>query len=143
MRWVSAIRSSVCSTRPLTYPDQLSRESLAHLAPGSLKSWTLPRPLHVVVANDSIGRQGAGPVDAGPHDMSFVHQRSTDTKRYIFICSSVSRVISAVTVLVAQLSWRGWVAGVRAMLTSKGLPAESSQAHSAELHPVRRIPPRW
>ena len=71
------------------------------------------------------------------HDMSFVHQRSTDTKWYIFyLFVGLAGVISAVTVIVAQLSWRGWVAGVRDMLTKTGLPAEASQAHSAELHPV-------
>jgi trehalose 6-phosphate synthase len=58
------------------------------------------------------------------HDMSFVHQRSTDTKWYIFyLFVGLAGLISAVTVLVAQLSWRGWVAGVRAMLTSKGIAA--------------------
>ena len=52
------------------------------------------------------------------HDMSFVHQRSSDTKWYIFyLFVGLAALISAVTVLIAQLSWRGWVAGVRAMLT--------------------------
>ena len=49
------------------------------------------------------------------HDMSFVHQRSTDTKWYIFyLFVGLCGVISAVTVMVAQLSWRdGWPASGR------------------------------
>ncbi len=121
----------------LTYPDQLSCESLAHLAPGSSEVVEFAQgPLHVVVATIQSGGKVQGRLML-VHDMSFVHQRSTDTKWYIFyLFVGLAGLISAVTVLVAQLSWRGWVAGVRAMLTTKGLPPESAGAHSSELHPV-------
>ena len=121
----------------LTYPDQLSCESLAHLTPGSSEVMEFAQgPLHVVVATIQSGGKIQGRLML-VHDMSFVHQRSTDTKWYIFyLFVGLAALISAVTVLVAQLSWRGWVAGVRAMLTNTGLPAERGQAHSPELHPL-------
>ena len=55
-------------------------------------------------------------------DMSFIESRSEDTRKYailLFIVLGV--VISLITVLVAHLSWRGWIAGVRAMLRGEGL----------------------
>ena len=68
----------------LTYPDQLSCESLAHLAPGSSEVVEFAQgPLHVVVATIQSGGKAQGRLML-VHDMSFVHQRSTDTKWYIF-----------------------------------------------------------
>ena len=58
------------------------------------------------------------------HDMSWVERRSSDTKWYLYyLFAIIGVVISLVTVLVAHLSWRGWVAGVRAMLRGEGLAA--------------------
>src|SRR3989338_3419022 len=48
------------------------------------------------------------------HDMSWIQRRSEDTKWYIFYLFVVlGAVISLVTVVVAHLSWKGWVAGAR------------------------------
>ena len=54
--------------------------------------------------------------------MSFVDRRSADTRQYLigfFILLGV--VVSLITVLVAHLSWRGWMAGVRALLRGEGI----------------------
>ena len=51
------------------------------------------------------------------HDMSLVDRRSADTRRYLigfFILLGV--LVSLITVFVAHLSWRGWMAGMRALL---------------------------
>jgi len=65
----------------LTYPDQLSCESLAHLAPGSSEVVDFAQgPLHVVVATIQSGGKAQGRLML-VHDMSFVHQRSTDKNR--------------------------------------------------------------
>lgn len=54
------------------------------------------------------------------HDMSFIQQRSSDTKRYVFyLFAGLTAVISLVTVLVAHFIWKGWMAGVRAILKGK------------------------
>lgn len=56
------------------------------------------------------------------HDMSFITRRSEESKRYVFyFFMGLAVVISLVTVIVAQLSWRGWMAGMRALLRGEGL----------------------
>ena len=56
------------------------------------------------------------------HDMSFVTRRSEETKRYLFYAFMVlGAVVSLITVVVAQLSWRGWMAGMRSLLRGEGL----------------------
>jgi trehalose 6-phosphate synthase len=72
------------------------------------------------------------------HDMSWVERRSSDTKWYLFyLFAIIGVVISLVTVLVAHLSWRGWVAGVRGMLRGEGLAVlRGDKQQDSELHPV-------
>ena len=74
------------------------------------------------------------------HDMSFIQQRSSDTKWYVFyLFAGLGAVISLVTVLVAHLSWKGWVAGVRAMLKGEGLLTPLTQEqHAPELRPLAK-----
>ena len=56
------------------------------------------------------------------HDMSFIELRSSETRWYAMVTFAVlALVVALVTVAVAHLSWRGWVRGVRAMLTGEGL----------------------
>jgi trehalose 6-phosphate synthase len=72
------------------------------------------------------------------HDMSWVERRSSDTKWYLYyLFAVIGVVISLVTVLVAHLSWRGWVAGVRGMLRGEGLAAlRGDTLQDSELQPV-------
>ncbi|MBB2484186.1 trehalose-6-phosphate synthase [Mitsuaria sp. WAJ17] len=56
------------------------------------------------------------------HDMSFIEKRSQDTRRYLVgFIASLGFVIALITVSVAQLSWRGWVKGARAIMRGEGL----------------------
>ena len=56
------------------------------------------------------------------HDLSFIDHRSQDTRRYLIgLIAVLGLVIALITVVVAQLSWRGWVNGVRALLRGEGL----------------------
>ena len=56
------------------------------------------------------------------HDLSFIDLRSQDTRRYLIIFIAVlGLAIALITVIVAQLSWRGWVSGVRGILRGEGL----------------------
>jgi trehalose 6-phosphate synthase len=51
------------------------------------------------------------------HDMSFITRRSAETRRYLFyLFAGLAAVVSLITVVIAQLSWRGWVSGLRAIL---------------------------
>ena len=56
------------------------------------------------------------------HDMSFIENRSQATRQYLIILiASLGAVIALITIVVAQLSWRGWMAGARALLRGEGL----------------------
>jgi len=56
------------------------------------------------------------------HDLSFIERRSQDTRRYLIILiAALGATIAMITVVVAQLSWRGWVSGARALLRGEGL----------------------
>jgi len=56
------------------------------------------------------------------HDLSFVDRRSLDTRRYLIVLiSCLGLAIALITMVVAQLSWRGWVSGVRAIMRGEGL----------------------
>jgi alpha,alpha-trehalose-phosphate synthase [UDP-forming] len=81
--------------------------------------------------------------EAGPvgqlvlmHDLSFIERRSQDTRRYLVILiAGLGVVIAMVTLIVAQLSWRGWMAGARALLRGEGLVRPLLPA-SPELAPL-------
>ncbi len=76
------------------------------------------------------------------HDMSFVTRRSEETKRYVFyLFMGLAAVVSLVTVVIAQLSWRGWMAGMRALLRGEGLlrqPGPSAPPSLPEFKPIAR-----
>jgi alpha,alpha-trehalose-phosphate synthase [UDP-forming] len=56
------------------------------------------------------------------HDLSFVERRSQDTRRYLIVLiASLGFAIALITMIVAQLSWRGWVSGARAIMRGEGL----------------------
>ena len=56
------------------------------------------------------------------HDLSFIERRSQDTRKYLIILiATLGGAIALVTVIVAQLSWRGWVSGAHALLRGEGL----------------------
>ena len=56
-------------------------------------------------------------------DMSFIEQRSEDTQKYIIgLFVVLAGAISLITVLIAHLSWHGWLNGVREMLRGELSP---------------------
>jgi len=73
------------------------------------------------------------------HDMSFVERRSEETKKYLFyFFVGLGFTVSLITVVIAQLSWRGWVQGLRALLRGEVLLRPSGQSHRPELRPIVR-----
>jgi len=71
------------------------------------------------------------------HDMSYVERRSTDTRKYIILLFVVLGVVtSRIAGLVAHLSWRGWMDGVRAMLRGEGILRPFSRPTNSELEPL-------
>ena len=62
------------------------------------------------------------------HDLSFIERRSQDTQKYLIVLiAGLGLTMAIITVIVAQLSWRGWVSGARALLRGEGLLKPMSQ----------------
>ena len=134
----------LCSTsgkllrRTANYPASLDCDAALAIA---------SRPSPVLEIPGGPVQVGVHPVsgDAGPiaslvllHDFSFIEKRSQDTRRYLIgLLALLGAVIALITVVVAQLSWRGWVSGARALLRGEGLirPIGGASA-SGELAPL-------
>jgi trehalose-6-phosphate synthase len=70
------------------------------------------------------------------HDMSFVKKRSETTRTYIVLFFlALTFIISLITVAIAQLSWRGWMANARSLLKGDGLFSLMSLRPNSELRP--------
>jgi len=98
-------------------------------------------PLHVTVL--PIAGEAASPGRLVlVQDMSFITRRSEETKRYVFyLFMGLAAVVSLITVVVAQLSWRGWVTGMRALLRGEGLlrnPGSSAAPTLPGFKPIAR-----
>jgi len=75
------------------------------------------------------------------HDMSFVARRSEETRKYIFyLFLGLGVTVALITVIIAQLSWRGWMQGLRALMRGEGLlrPSGKSERERPELRPIAR-----
>src|SRR5690242_10868818 len=112
-------------------------------AANQARSWVLnlqDGPLHV----------SANPISADTgllgdlvivHDMSFVERRSADTKKYVlWLFAGIAAVVALITVVIAEISWRGWVAGMKALLSGETLlRSPLGLANTApELRPIAR-----
>ena len=118
----------------------------AHCPPADQKesrSWVLQLkdgPLHVS-ANPLVS-------DAGPlgnlmivHDMSFVERRSADTKKYVlWLFAGIAAVVALITMVIAEISWRGWVNGIKALLSGETLLRSplGLAGTAPELRPIAR-----
>ncbi|HYL23306.1 MAG TPA: trehalose-6-phosphate synthase, partial [Burkholderiales bacterium] len=72
------------------------------------------------------------------HDMSFVERRSADTKKYVvYLFGAIFAAIALITVVIAELSFRGWMAGIKALIRGQSL-ALSPEPKSRELRPIAR-----
>lgn len=73
------------------------------------------------------------------HDMSFIERRSADTRKYIVgFFALLALAIALVSVLIAHLSWRGWVSGVKELLRGELRPRAHAiaSAPDPEEHPL-------
>src|SRR5204862_1302319 len=103
-------------------------------------------PLHVSVNPVAAEGEALGELVI-VHDMSFVQRRSEDTKKYIFyLFAAIATVVALITVVIAEISWRGWVAGLKVLLKGQTLlrSPDSEQkgglirATAPELRPIAR-----
>lgn len=131
----------------LSFPADIKCDDLSKFeAAGGQRLPTPHGPLHVAVvpiAPDLASDSTPGKLAAGMlvlvHDMSFAERRSQETRKYLFyMFTALGIVISFITVVIAQLSWRGWVTGIRALMRGEGLLRPSERDVVPELHPVAR-----
>jgi trehalose 6-phosphate synthase len=123
-------------------PQQIHCHDLADWSgPGEHLLQTDKGPLHVSVRSMESEAGVTGQLIL-VHDMSFVTRRSEETKRYIFyFFMALAAVVSLITVVIAQLSWRGWMNGMRALLRGEGLlrqPGADVQPKQSEFKPIAR-----
>ncbi len=98
-------------------------------------------PLHVAIRPLVTEAEPGGQLVL-VHDMSFVTRRSEETKLYVFYAFlALAGVVSLITVIIAQLSWRGWMAGMRSLLRGEGLlrqPAFDTDSGLPGFKPIAR-----
>jgi trehalose 6-phosphate synthase len=125
----------------LNFPSTIKCNSLDAFADrpnGQQVLQTANGPLYVAVRPiDSEALPGAQLILV--HDMSFVARRSEETRRYLYyFFGALSIAIALITVVIAQLSWRGWVQGLRALLRGEGILRPSRATTAPELRPIAR-----
>jgi len=113
-----------------------------------LAQYERPGTQHILAAPSGPLHIAALPLDAqdGPaatlvlvHDMRFVEGRSDETRRYLFyFFVALGAIVALITVVIAQLSWRGWVHGLRALLRGEGLLRPAGGIGAPELRPIAR-----
>jgi alpha,alpha-trehalose-phosphate synthase [UDP-forming] len=108
------------------------------------RNWVLPLadgPLHVS-ANRIAGADGDSFGELIiVHDMSLVQRRSADTKKYVlYLFAAIATVVALITVVIAEISWRGWVAGLKALVAGETLLRSPIgwKSASPELRPIAR-----
>jgi trehalose-6-phosphate synthase len=122
------------------FPDELRCDGLEAFTDASeLHLLKTPLgPLHVAVKPlDETRLPGTQLVLV--HDMSWIGRRSEETRRYLYVFFvALSTIVALITVVIAQLSWRGWVHGLRALLRGEGLIRPAGGHTPPELRPLAR-----
>ncbi len=73
------------------------------------------------------------------HDMNFIDRRTEETRRYLFyFFLALGASVALITIIIVQVSWRGWVSGLRALLRGDGIVRRTGAATVPELQPIAR-----
>jgi trehalose 6-phosphate synthase len=120
------------------FPGELRCSALApYQAVGEHLLRTARGVLHVAV-RPMTSESATGAELVLVHDMSFIERRSEETRRYLFyFFVALAASVALITVVIAQLSWRGWVAGLKALLRGEGI-LRPSAGTAPELRPIAR-----
>jgi trehalose-6-phosphate synthase len=128
--------NGVLRYKTATYPQSLGCSPVRFKGGKPEPMVHLPRgPVHVAESPLMQGSETLGKLIL-VHDMSFIERRSADTKKfalYFFVLLAV--VIAMITMVVAHISLRGWLNGVRGMLRGELLPQARSRPHP-EMQPL-------
>jgi trehalose 6-phosphate synthase len=94
-------------------------------------------PVHVAVVPSAIGEAPGKLVLV--HDLSFVERRSEKSKLYVVVLFTVlALVISLITSVIVQLSWRGWVSGIRSLIKGDGIFSLMGHNSTNEMRPIAK-----
>jgi trehalose 6-phosphate synthase len=124
-------------TRSKSFPKDLGCEAAQEVAKArdpelKIEGGSVHVSVHPITADDGAAMGSLVLM----HDLSFIERRSKDTRQYLIaLIGGLGAAIALVTVIVAQLSWRGWVSGARALLRGEGLVRPLSPA-APELAPI-------
>jgi trehalose 6-phosphate synthase len=108
------------------------------------RNWVLELPdgpLHVSANRIASADESAVGELVIVHDMSPIARRSADTKKYVlYLFAAIATVVALITVVIAEISWRGWVAGMKALVKGETLLRSPVGWKSAapELRPIAR-----
>ena len=108
------------------------------------RNWVLELgdgPLHVSANRIASADEAAFGELVVLHDMSPIQRRSADTRKYVlYLFAAIATVVALITVIIAEISWRGWVAGLKALLAGDTLLRSPMgwKTASPELRPVAR-----
>ncbi len=119
-----------------TMPAEVRCDDLARYsgAGGLLKSAHGPLLASVRRLETSAGPSGSLVL---MHDMSFVTRRSAETRKYLFLFFvGLGLTVSLITVVIAQVSWRGWLQGLRGMLRGEILLGPTKRPSAPEFAPI-------
>ena len=124
------------------FPQQLSCAQAQAIATTARPQWQLPGGM-VHVGWYAVEADAAQPMALVLlHDLSFIERRSSDTRLHLVaLIVGLGLVISVITMVVAQLNWRRWIKGARALLRGEGvLQANATGASNGapELEPLAR-----
>ncbi len=129
--------NGVLVERTMTYPSELGcSPSLNEKGISKARSTRTNGLLHVTIR--SVYREGGEQFGTMimANDMSFVEARIEESRSYVLAMFFVLGIaVTAITVLVANLSWRNWMRGVRSMLNSDGHDREDKKP-SPEVMPL-------
>jgi trehalose 6-phosphate synthase len=126
--------------RTAAFPGSIScAESRIEAAAGGRQLVDLERgPIHVSIHRVESEGDAYGYLVL-VHDMSFVQRRSDDTKKYVFyLFAAIAAIVSLVTVVIAEISWRGWVAGLKALMRVEAFGRGEAKVRLPEMRPVVR-----
>jgi len=93
-------------------------------------------PVHVAVT-PLEGERGELGTLIVMHDMSFIERRSAETRMYlVYLFAAIAGIVALITVIIAELSWRGWVAGFKALVSGAGSEQDTAKIRVPELRPI-------
>lgn len=94
-------------------------------------------PVHVAFIPSSLKGEAGNLIFV--HDLSFVQRRSDATRNYIIVFFlALALIISFLTVLIVQLSWRGWVSSIRSLIKGDGIFSLMALKPNPEINPIAK-----